>query len=53
MDSKDQIDVLKPDRDLPRLPVARAVWLPNPDLATAVRRGFMRAAGATQGSDGR
>jgi L-arabinose isomerase len=30
-----EIDVQKPDRDLPRLPVARAVWLPNPDLATA------------------
>jgi L-arabinose isomerase len=30
-----EIDVLKPDRDLPCLPVARAVWLPNPDLATA------------------
>ena len=30
-----EIDVVKPDRDLPRLPVARAVWKPNPDLATA------------------
>jgi L-arabinose isomerase len=30
-----EIDVVKPDHDLPRLPVARAVWLPNPDLATA------------------
>ena len=30
-----EIDVVKPERDLPRLPVARAVWLPNPDLATA------------------
>jgi L-arabinose isomerase len=30
-----EIDVLKPDRDLPRLPFARAVWLPNPELATA------------------
>jgi L-arabinose isomerase len=30
-----EVDVVKPDRSLPRLPVARAVWLPNPDLATA------------------
>jgi L-arabinose isomerase len=30
-----QVDVVKPDRDLPRLPVARAVWVPHPDLATA------------------
>jgi L-arabinose isomerase len=30
-----EVDVVKPDRDLPRLPVARAVWIPNPDLATA------------------
>jgi L-arabinose isomerase len=29
------VDVVKPDRDLPRLPVARAIWIPNPDLATA------------------
>ena len=31
----EQLTKLRPDRDLPRLPVARAVWLPNPDLATA------------------
>ncbi len=30
-----EVDVVQPDRDLPRLPVARAVWIPNPDLATA------------------
>jgi L-arabinose isomerase len=30
-----EVDVVKPDRDLPRLPVARAVWMPKPDLATA------------------
>jgi len=30
-----EIDVVRPDHDLPRLPVARAVWVPNPDLATA------------------
>jgi len=30
-----EVDVVKPDRELPRLPVARAIWVPNPDLATA------------------
>jgi L-arabinose isomerase len=30
-----EVDVVKPDRELPRLPVARAVWVPTPDLATA------------------
>jgi L-arabinose isomerase len=30
-----EVDVVKPDRALPHLPVARAVWEPNPDLATA------------------
>jgi L-arabinose isomerase len=30
-----EIDVVPPDRPLPKLPVARAVWKPRPDLATA------------------
>jgi L-arabinose isomerase len=30
-----QIEVVPPDAPLPRLPVARAVWQPRPDLATA------------------
>jgi L-arabinose isomerase len=30
-----QIDVVPPDKPLPKLPVARAVWLPRPDLKTA------------------
>jgi len=30
-----EVDVVPPDEDLPRLPVARAVWKPRPDLATA------------------
>jgi L-arabinose isomerase len=30
-----EVDVVEPDEDLPRLPVARAVWVPRPDLATA------------------
>jgi L-arabinose isomerase len=30
-----EIDVVTPDQPLPRLPVARAVWTPRPDLQTA------------------
>ena len=30
-----EVDVVKPDRDLPKLPVARALWLPRPDLKVA------------------
>ncbi len=30
-----QVDVVSPDQPLPRLPVARAVWVPRPNLATA------------------
>jgi L-arabinose isomerase len=30
-----EIEVVPPDEELPRLPVARAVWRPKPDLATA------------------
>ena len=30
-----EVDVVPPDADLPKLPVARAVWKPKPDLATA------------------
>ncbi|HZY43967.1 MAG TPA: L-arabinose isomerase, partial [Anaerolineae bacterium] len=29
------VDVVKPDEPLPNLPVARAVWIPQPDLKTA------------------
>jgi L-arabinose isomerase len=29
------VDIVAPDAPLPRLPVARAVWRPRPDLATA------------------
>ncbi|HLI58443.1 MAG TPA: L-arabinose isomerase [Solirubrobacteraceae bacterium] len=29
------IEVVTPEHDLPRLPVARALWRPEPDLATA------------------
>jgi L-arabinose isomerase len=30
-----EVDVVPPDAPLPRLPVARAVWVPKPDLKTA------------------
>jgi L-arabinose isomerase len=30
-----EIDLVEPDEPLPRLPVARAVWTPRPDLATS------------------
>ncbi len=30
-----QVDVVTPEHELPRLPVARALWHPRPDLATA------------------
>jgi L-arabinose isomerase len=30
-----EIDVIEPQEELPRLPVARAVWIPRPDLKVA------------------
>ncbi len=30
-----QVDVVAPEQPLPKLPVARAVWVPRPNLATA------------------
>ncbi len=30
-----EVDVVPPDEDLPRLPVARAVWTPRPDFRTS------------------
>ena len=30
-----EIDVVQPDRPLPKLPVARAVWAPRPNLQIA------------------
>jgi L-arabinose isomerase len=30
-----EVDVVPPDQPLPRLPVARAVWTPRPDLKSA------------------
>jgi L-arabinose isomerase len=30
-----EVDVVEPDHPLPKLPVARALWIPKPDLKTA------------------
>jgi L-arabinose isomerase len=30
-----EVELVDPDESLPRLPVARAVWRPQPDLATS------------------
>jgi L-arabinose isomerase len=30
-----EVDVITPEHDLPKLPVARAVWLPKPSLKVA------------------
>ncbi len=30
-----EVDVVEPDAPLPKLPVARVVWIPRPDLKTA------------------
>lgn len=42
-----EVDVVKPDRNLPHLPVARAVWVANPNLATAAA--WIHAGGARHG----
>jgi L-arabinose isomerase len=39
-----EIDVVEPDEPLPNLPVARAVWQPKPDFATATE-GWLTAGG--------
>jgi L-arabinose isomerase len=36
-----QVEVVAPDADLPRLPVARAVWRPEPELSTAAEAWLM------------
>jgi L-arabinose isomerase len=36
-----EVDVVEPEEDLPRLPVARAVWQPRPGLATAAEAWLM------------
>src|SRR5919107_1400427 len=40
----DEIDVVEPSEPLPNLPVARAVWEPRPDFATATE-GWLSAGG--------
>jgi L-arabinose isomerase len=36
-----EVEVVSPDEPLPRLPVARAVWIPRPDLKTAAAAWIM------------
>jgi L-arabinose isomerase len=36
-----EVNVVEPDRELTRLPVARAVWEPQPDLSTAAEAWLM------------
>jgi L-arabinose isomerase len=38
------VELVSPDGELPRLPVARAVWKPKPDFATAAE-GWLEAGG--------
>ncbi|MGE4563585.1 MAG: L-arabinose isomerase [Victivallaceae bacterium] len=40
-----QVEAVKPDRKLPKLPVARTVWVPKPDFHTGVRS-WIEAGGA-------
>jgi L-arabinose isomerase len=40
-----RVDVIPPDEPLPKLPVARAVWVPQPDLDTAAAA-WIHAGGA-------
>jgi L-arabinose isomerase len=39
-----EVELVSPDGELPRLPVARAVWKPKPDFATAAE-GWLEAGG--------
>ncbi len=40
-----ELDVLKPDHPMPKLPTARAVWVPRPDFKRSAR-GWIEAGGA-------
>jgi L-arabinose isomerase len=40
-----EVDVIPPDEPLPKLPVARAVWVPRPDLKTAAAAWILAGAG--------
>jgi L-arabinose isomerase len=56
-----EVDVVKPDAALPKLPVARALWVPRPNLRTAAaawihaggahHTGYSRAVGAAHLED--
>ena len=39
-----EVELVRPPQDLPRLPVARALWRPKPDFATAAEA-WLRAGG--------
>ncbi len=39
-----EVELVEPEEDLPRLPVARALWKPKPDFATAAEA-WLRAGG--------
>lgn len=39
-----EVELVEPEEDLPRLPVARALWKPKPDFATATEA-WLRAGG--------
>ena len=45
------VDVVAPTEPLPRLPVARAVWQPRPDLATAAEAWLTAGGAAPHGAD--
>ena len=40
-----EVDIVGPDEELPKLPVARAVWVPRPDFRTSARA-WLTAGGA-------
>ena len=46
-----EVDIVAPDEPLPRLPVARAVWRPRPDLATAAEAWLIGRRAAPHGAD--
>ena len=45
------VDIVEPDAPLPSLPVARAVWRPRPDLATAAEAWLTAGGPAPHGPD--
>ena len=47
-----EVDVITPEHDLPKLPVARAVWLPKPSLKVAAAA-WIYAGGAHQPASAR